>query len=447
MINLLRNLRSKSFPGGLHIKDYKYLTENLPIKRTPLPSRVRIPVCQHIGQPAVPIVKAGDEVKTGTLIASASGPVSSNIHSSITGKVTAIDRFPVPTGGEGLCIEITGNGSDEMQLGEDKDQNTVLRVRNAGIVGMGGAMFPSAVKLQPPGGSKIDTVIVNGAECEPFINSDYRLMIEEPDMVLAGLKICMETVGAERAYIGIESNKPRAIGIIKEKIAGNGAGIKVVTLKTKYPQGGEKQLIKAILNKEVPEGGLPFNIGVLVQNIGTVVAVYEAIRLGKPLYERIVTVTGFCVREPANWKVRIGTSFNDLIKWSGGLRGDPAKLIMGGPMMGLAQYTYDVPVIKGTNGILVLDRKEVVFPPARACIRCARCIQHCPMGLNPGLLANLVEKERWEEAGEEGIKGCMECGLCAYLCGSGRDIIQLIKYGKKRLEEIEKNASKAATAV
>lgn len=308
-------------------------------------------------------------------------------------------------------------------------------------------MFPTAVKLHPPGNNKIDTVILNGAECEPFITCDYRLIVEMPDIVLEGLALCMEAVQAKQAYIGIESNKPQAIEIMRNKTAASGANIKVAVLKTKYPQGGEKQLIKAVLNKEVPSGRFPFNIGVLVQNIATVTAVYEAVKLGQPLYERIVTVTGSCIREPANWKVRIGTSFNDLIKWSGGLQGDPAKLIMGGPMMGLAQYNYEVPVIKGTNGILVLARKEVTWPPKLPCIRCARCIYDCPMKLDPGLLANLVEKERWEEAREEGIKDCMECGLCAYLCGSGRDIVQLIKYGKKRIQEIEKNASKAGSAV
>lgn len=418
----------KTFRGGTHVVDYKWLTEDLPIKQAPIPKKVRIPLSQHTGKPASPVVKVGDIVKTGQLIASAQGLISSNIHSSITGKVTAIDRFPEPIGGEYLSVEIEGDGRDEVVGLDGEASNIVQRVQDAGIVGMGGAMFPTHVKLQPPKDKKIDAVILNGAECEPFVTSDYRLMIERPDIVLEGLRIIMQAVGAERAVIGIESNKPEAIRIMKEKAK----DIEVVVLKVKYPQGGEKQLIKAMLSREVPSGKLPFDVGVIVQNIGTAVAIYEAVKLAKPLYERIVTVTGSCVKEPANWRTRIGTLVSDLIDWSGGLKAEAGKLIMGGPMMGIAQYTFDVPVIKGTNAILVLAKNEIREVVEEACIRCGKCIVGCPMGLDPGKLGTLIEKGKLEEAKEIGALDCIECGICAYTCPANRNLVQLIKYAKRK---------------
>ena len=436
MIANIKDLWAKTFNGGLHIKDYKWITEDLPIKQSPLPKKVRIPLNQHVGKPALPIVKVGDLVKTGTLIASAQGVISSNIHSSITGKVTAISKFPVPSGGESLAveIEIAEDASDQLQLLDGDDSKIIQRVVDAGIVGMGGAMFPTGVKLQPPSDKKIDAVILNCAECEPYITCDYRLIIEIPDMVISGLRIVMQAVNVKKGYIGIESNKPNAIELVKERLKGT-SDIEVVELKTKYPQGGEKQLIKAILNREVPSGKLPFDVGVIVQNVGTVVAIHEAVKMGKPLYERIVTVTGSCINKPANWRVRIGTMFSDLIEWSGGLNKEAGKIIMGGPMMGIAQYTSSVPVIKGTNGILVLSEGEIKTVPKHPCIRCGKCVIHCPMKLDPRRLATLIENEKFDEAEEAGVMDCIECGLCAYSCSSDRDIVQLIKYAKKRIHE------------
>lgn len=418
----------KTFRGGLHVKDYKWITEDLPVKQSPIPKKVRIPLNQHTGKPAVPVVKVGDLVKTGQLIASGQGFISSNIHSSITGKVTAVDKLPEPIGGEYLCIVIEGDGSDEVETLGGDPANIIQRVQDAGIVGMGGAMFPTHVKLQPPKDKKIEAVILNGAECEPFVTCDYRLMVETPDIVLEGLRLIMKAVGAGRAVIGIESNKPKAIRIMKEK-AGD---IPVIALKAKYPQGGEKQLVKAMLNREIPSGKLPFDVGVVVQNAGTAAAVYEAVKLAKPLYERVVTVTGSCVKEPANWRTRIGTVVSDLIDWSGGLKAEAGKLIMGGPMMGIAQYTFDVPVIKGTNAILVMARDEIRDVKEEACIRCGKCIVGCPMGLDPGGLGTLIQKGKLEEARNIGALDCIECGICAYTCPANRNLVQLIRYAKRK---------------
>lgn len=424
---MIKQLQQKTFHGGIHVKDYKWLTEDLPIKQAPIPCKVRIPLNQHTGKPASPIVKVGDIVKTGQLIASSQGFISSNIHSSITGKVTAIDRFPEPVSGEFLSIEIEGDGRDEIEPLKGTAGNIIKRIEEAGIVGMGGAMFPTHVKMQPPKDKKIDAVILNGAECEPFVTCDYRLMIEKTDAVINGLKIIMQVLGVKKGYIGIESNKPAAIKIMREK-----RDVEVIELKTKYPQGGEKQLIKAMLNREVQSGELPFSVGVVVQNIGTAVAIYEAVKMDKPLYERIVTVTGSCIKEPANWRVRTGTIVNDLIAWLGGLKTDAGKLIMGGPMMGIAQYTFDIPVIKGTSAILLMSKDEVKDVKEETCIRCGKCIVGCPIGLDPGKLATLIKKGRQEEAKELGALDCIECGICAYSCPSNRNIVQLIKYAKSK---------------
>lgn len=419
----------KTFAGGLHIKDYKSLAKDKHIENMPLPAKVRIPVSQHFGKPALPIVKVSDMVYTGQLIAESQGDFSANIHASISGKITAIDKFPHPTGGELLAIEIENDGTDTFKSDILVDDPIDI-IKEAGIVGMGGAMFPTHIKLNPPQDKKIEALIVNGVECEPYITSDYRVMIEAPDQILKGLSILMKITGIEKAYIGIEANKPDAIELFRSKISGN-PNIKVVPLKTKYPQGGEKQLIKAILNKEIPSGKLPFDVGAVVLNIFTVFAIYEAIELKKPLYERVVTVTGSCVKNTANLKVRIGTSFRDVLEYCG-LSSIPSKVIMGGPMMGLAQYTMDVPVIKGTNGILAMSSKETLVKPAEVCLRCGKCVVKCPMGLDPGTLATLIEKSRIEEAIAKGAKDCVECGLCAYLCPSNRNIVQLIKYAKQK---------------
>jgi len=428
------NLFSPSFRGGLHLRDYKWLTENLPIKKAPISKKVRIPLSQHAGKPAAPVVKMGDAVKTGQLIGAMQGIVSANVHSSITGKVTAIDKFPDPVCGESLCVEIQGDGvADEIVNLNDDAKDIIGRIKSAGIVGMGGAMFPTHIKLQPPSDKKIDTFILNAAECEPYITSDYRLLIEKTDEILSGLKIMMKATVVEKAYIGIEDNKPEAIKTLTEKCSKpEFRHIPVVVLPAKYPQGGEKQLIKSVLGREVPSGKLPFDVGVIVQNVGTAYAVHEAVVLSKPFYERVVTVTGSCVKEPGNWLVRVGTLVGDLIEQTGGLKSEPGKVIMGGPMMGIAQYTMDVPVVKGTNAILVLSKNEVFEAKKEVCIRCGKCLLCCPMGLDPGKIATLVEKGKLDEAVEAGALDCIECGLCAYECPSNRDIVQLVKHAKKQ---------------
>lgn len=440
MTNIFKDFFSKTFRGGIHIEDYKWITQNQSIQKAPIPKKVRVPLIQHAGKPALPVVKTGDFVKTGQLVGALQSGISSNIHSSITGKVTAIDKFPHPVCGESLCVQIEGDGiiDDVEKLTRDSD-NVIQIIQDAGIVGMGGAMFPTHVKLMPPKDKKVDVIILNAAECEPFVTSDYRLMVEKPDVVLSGLEIIMKTVNAAKAFIGIESNKPEAIKIMINSInKSNLKNIEVIVLKTKYPQGGEKQLISAILNKAVPSGKLPFDVGVIVQNVATVVSVYEAVNLSKPLYERVVTVTGSCIGKPSNWLVRIGTMFSDVIELSGGLKNDAGKLIMGGPMMGLAQYTFDVPVIKGTNAIIVMAKNEVKNIRQDPCIRCGKCIVNCPMGLDPGRIATLIEKGKLDEAKESGALDCIECGVCAYTCPSNRNIIQLVKYAKTELAKRNK---------
>jgi len=418
-------MKLKTFRGGIHIKGYKWITEGLAIEDLPLPEKVRIPVNQHFGKPALPIVKSGDMVKTGQVIAVFQGKLSSNIHSSISGRVISISKKPTPIGPDSLSIEIESDGRDEI-AGHMREDSELSYIEKAGIVGLGGAMFPTAVKLQPPAGKKVDAVIVNGAECEPYITCDYRLMIEESDKILKGLEIVMRILKAQTAYIAIESNKPKAINLMKNKLKGN-RNINICALKTKYPQGGEKQLIKAVLNREVPSGGLPFDVGAVVQNVSTLMAIYNAVILGKPLYERVLTVTGSAVKNPGNYKVRIGALFSDIVE----LKHNPGRIVMGGPMMGLAQSTLDVPVIKGTNAILVMDKGEIRNSNKDVCIRCGKCVANCPMGLWPGKIADLIEKGHIDEAREFGFKDCIECGICAYLCPSNRDIVQLIKYVKK----------------
>jgi len=436
MINFL-----KTFHGGVHVDDNKFLTENSPIKKTPLPKKVRIPLSQHAGNPAEPIVKIGDYVKTGQKIGQANGFISANIHSSVTGKVLNISKFPHPVSGESLCVEIESIEKEEFEYLSGDEDNILERIKDAGVIGMGGAMFPTHVKLQPPKDKKIDTVILNAAECEPFVTSDYRMMIERPDDVISGLKLVMKILNVDNALIGVEANKKAAIKILQEKTR-NEKNIRLEVLATKYPQGGEKQIIKVLLNREVPSGGLPFDVGVVAHNVGTVIAVYEAINFKKPLYERVVTVTGSCVKDPSNWLVRIGTLFSDLIDWSGGLKTSAAKLIMGGPMMGIAQYTFDVPVVKGTNAILVMGKEDVRQIKKESCIRCGKCVVRCPIGLDPGRLAVLIEKGKLEDAKAAGVLDCIECGVCAYSCPANRDIVQLIKYAKKQIMQNKKTANK-----
>ncbi len=375
------------------------------------------------------------------LIGSPTGFVSAPVHSSISGKVIAISEFPQPSGRMVSSVVIESDGKDEGIPFDDNPDYLNLsadeiktRIKNAGIVGLGGAAFPTNVKLSPPKEKPIDTVILNGAECEPYLTADHRLMLERPREIVNGLKIIMKSLGVKEGYIGIENNKPDAIKTMKDAVSGE-AGIKVFSLKVKYPQGAEKMLIKAIKGREVPSKGLPMDVGVVVQNVGTALAVYEAVRYNKPLIERVVTVTGRGVKNPRNLLVRIGTLVSELVEQCGGLAEDAAKVISGGPMMGFAQWSLDVPVVKGTSGILILTEKEDVSSGEYySCIRCGSCIDVCPMGLNPSMLSILSEKGRYEETKEYNIFDCFECGSCAYVCPANRPMVQFMRLAKSQIK-------------
>jgi len=420
---------------GIHLEDRKESKEKK-IKRI-FPSRVILPLRQHTGAPCKPLVKVGDEVEEGEKIAESSSFVSSPIHASISGKVKAIKKMPHPLGGEDISILIERDKEERKNWENKKNRNLselkIEEIRNkikeAGIVGLGGAAFPTHVKLTPPPKKPIDTVILNGCECEPYLTSDYRLMVERPDDCIYGLKIIMKAVKAEKGFIAIENNKSKAISLIRKKLKKE-KNIKVISLKTKYPQGAEKMLIFSILKKEVPSGGLPLDVGVVVDNVGTAVAISETIKWGKPLIERVITVSGSGIRKKANLLVPIGTPLSYIIEECGGLKKRVRKVIMGGPMMGITQYTLSISVIKGTSGILILGEEETRKIEEKPCIKCARCVDHCPMGLLPTVLAHLVKKEKWDELEKYHIRDCFECGCCSYVCPSKIPLVHLIKQGK-----------------
>ncbi|HTG00530.1 MAG TPA: electron transport complex subunit RsxC [Nitrospirota bacterium] len=428
-----------TFSGGVHPAENKQLTAHKPTVAAALPQRAIIPLSQHIGAPTKPLVVIGQEVKKGEKIGEATGFVCAPVHASISGKVVAIGSFPHILGVNLPSIVIENDGKDEWVAGlkENPDYQALSSeelkkiVQEAGIVGMGGATFPTHVKLSPPKEKPIDVVILNGAECEPFLTSDHRLMLEKPKEIVEGLKILMRILNVSKGHIGIEANKPDAIETMTRAAAG--ADIKVWPLKVKYPQGAEKMLIKAIANRTVPAGGLPMDVGVVVQNVGTAEAIYNAVRFGRPLVERYVTVTGRGVKEPKNLLARIGTPFSQMIAEAGGMTDAAAKVISGGPMMGMSQYTLDVPVIKGTSGITVLPKNEVSMDSYGPCIRCARCIDACPMKLQPSVIGLYIEKGHYEDAKEYNVMDCFECGSCTFVCPSNRPIVQWVKKAKKEL--------------
>ena len=435
----------KTFPGGVHSDDFKRFSKDSPIENFPVPDKVIIPLSQHIGAPAKPIVQVGEEVKTGQLICEAGGFVSISMHSSITGKVTKIGRFPHPSGNVQNAIEITGNGTDEWVELEDEPDFLALsaeelkkRIADAGICGMGGAGFPTHVKLSPPPNKKIDVVVINGVECEPYLTADYRLMIERGEDVISGLKIFMKIVGATKGYIGIEANKPDAIAHFK-KLLKDEKNISVVGLQLKYPQGAEKQLIYACTKRKVPnKGGLPMDVGVVVQNVGTSVAVYEAARYKKPLIERVITVTGQIVNHPRNLKARVGTSFDELLEYCGGTKEGIGKVISGGPMMGFAISTLNTPMAKTSSGLILFSEKEAHKDVEHTCIRCCGCVDVCPMNLMPSLIVSSVKYEDWEGARIAGAVDCMKCGSCAFVCPANIKLIQWIDIGKNKILEIDR---------
>lgn len=432
-------LKDLTFKGGVHPPHFKKMTENVPIERAEEPKTVTIPMHQHIGAPCEPIVKIGDKVKIGQKIGESNAFVSAPIHSSIAGIVKKISKVDTPTG-KVVSVIIESDGSNEIHesvqpkgtiesLTKEKLKEII---KEAGITGLGGAGFPTHVKLSPPSDKKIDTVILNGAECEPYLTADHRLMLENPDKVVDGLKAIMKVLEVNNGYIGIENNKPDAIEVMRKAVT-NEPNIEVVSLVTKYPQGDEKRLINAATGRVVPSGGLPMDVGVVVNNVGTAAAIADAIQTGMPLIERITTVTGSAIKNPKNLLVKIGTSFKEIIEQCGGFKEKPGKIIMGGPMMGMAQFTDEVPIIKGTSGILVLNEKEAKLPEPQACIRCAKCVDICPVNLQPLFISKLSLNKNFDVAEKYRALDCIECGSCSFVCPSKRPLLQSIRVAKREI--------------
>ena len=428
--------------GGIHPEENK-ITAEMPTQVAPLPKQAIFPLSQHIGAPAKPIVQKGDKVKVGTMIAEANGFVSAPIHSSVSGTVFKVDTAVDATGYRKPVIIINVEG-DEWEETIDRSEKLetlaehpeltpeeiVERIKQGGITGMGGAGFPTFIKLCPPPTAKAECVIINAVECEPYITSDYRLMMEHADEILVGLDLLMKAAKVDKGYIGIETNKPKAIELFEQKTA-NDSRIEIVPLAQRYPQGGEKQLVDAVIRRQVPAPpAIPVNVGAIVQNVGTAYAVYEAVMKRKPLFERYTTVTGKKLANPGNYLVRMGTPMSELIELCGGMPEGDNKLLAGGPMMGKALNSVDVPVFKGNNSITIISGDEARRKEAQPCIRCAKCVSACPMGLEPFLLATLSSKKMWDRAETEDIVSCIECGSCQFTCPSHRHLLDNIRNGK-----------------
>ena len=428
--------------GGVHPAENK-LSAASPIREAALPKQAVFSMFQHIGAPAKPIVKKGDVVKVGTMIAEAGGFVSAPVHSSVSGTVSKVDVVIDASGTRRQAIFVDVNG-DEWEDAIDRspelvplsdrpelDAATIInKVKEAGIVGLGGATFPCHVKLSPPPGSKAECVIINAVECEPYLTADHRLMLEHPEEILVGVSLIMKAVSVEKGYIGIENNKPDAIRLMTEKAQAY-PNIEIVPLKVKYPQGGEKQLIDAVIGSQVPAPpAIPISVGAVVQNVGTAFAIYQAVMKNKPLVDRIITVTGKSVSNPSNLLARLGTPFQQLIDECGGLPEDSGKIIGGGPMMGKALLNLDVPMTKGSSGLLIMRNDEAKRAEPDPCIRCAKCVSACPMGLEPYLLATLSDKQEWEMAEGNDVVSCIECGSCQFTCPSHRPLLDNIRVGK-----------------
>lgn len=436
-------MKLKTFSmGGVHPEENKLSSE---VRTVPaaLPSQAVFPLSQHIGAPAKPVVARGDKVKVGTMIAEAGGFVSAPIFSSVSGKVLKIDNAIDATGylKPAIIIQVEGDEweesidrSEKLEKLEDHPELTpemiVDKVKGAGITGMGGAGFPTFIKLCPPPTAKAECVIINGVECEPYITADYRLMMEHADEILVGTQLLMKAAKVDKGYIGIEDNKPEAIKLFQEKTAGM-SNIEIVALEKKYPQGGEKQLVDAVIQRQVPAPpAIPVNVGAIVQNVGTAFAVYQAVMKNKPLFERYTTVTGKQIQKPGNFLVRMGTPMKDLIEACGGMPEGDNKVLAGGPMMGKALSSIDVPICKGTNSVTVISGEEAVRKQPQPCIRCAKCVSACPMGLEPYLLAQVSSLHLWERAENEDITSCIECGSCMFTCPAHRPLLDNIRLGK-----------------
>jgi electron transport complex protein RnfC len=436
-----------TFKGGYHPPDGKEFSEKKSIEKMPLPKIVAIHLHQHIGAPSKAIVAIGDEVKVGQPLSEAGGFVSIPVHASISGKVKAIAKITDAGGSKSNAVIIESDEKDEMfeGVGVKVDYSNFSadeikkKIAAAGVAGMGGARFPTHVKLSPPANKKIDYIILNGVECEPYLTADDRLMQESPDTIIEGLKLMMKTVDAPNGIIGIEKNKPDSIKVMRDKTSAID-NVSVIELEVKYPQGGEKQLIYAAIKKEVPSGGLPMDVGVVVSNVGTASAVYDAVALNKPFYERVVSVTGESINDPKNVLARIGTPSSELIEFAGGVKEDVYKILNGGPMMGAAMYEMNAPVHKGTSGILCLSKENAKVYTEQPCISCGKCVTVCPLNLLPTDIQLNVQHGKYEEAEKLGLMDCMKCGTCAYVCPSKRNLVHYFSIGQAKINEMKRDA-------
>jgi electron transport complex protein RnfC len=437
-------MRENTFTsGGVHPPEHKELTERQALELMPIPGQISLPLSQCMGKPAKSLVKKGAEVRTGTLIAEANGYISAPVHSPVTGKITGISREHSINGALQDVVLIQPSPDQEQDFLPPLDpvnaspEQLVERIQAAGIVGQGGAAFPTFVKLSPPKDKKIDSLLINACECEPYLTRDYRLMLDYTTDLVGGIRIIMKILNLRRCFIGIENNKPEAIRRLREA-ASYGNGIEVVSLKTKYPQGGEKMLIKAILGREVPPGKLPMDIGAIVQNVGTSIAVHNAVVKGEPAITAALTVSGGGIRNPRNLIVPVGTPVKDVIDFCGGILDSAVKIIIGGPMMGAAQHSVKIPVVKATSGILVLTAEEIGKSKETPCLRCGKCVAVCALNLIPTRLARLSRLGRFEEAEKLHITTCMECGTCAYECPAHIPLVQWMRLGKQAVFRIQR---------
>ncbi len=443
-------MNTSTFKGGIHLPGYKEGTQGLPIVLAGIPDKIYLPVSQHIGAPCVPLVQVGDEVKKGQKIAEGKGFVTAPIHASVSGKVVAIEKKQHPGGNFVNCIVIENDYKEEwadtVKPNSHPEELSAEEIRKiifeAGIVGLGGATFPAHVKLAPVEGKKADYILLNGVECEPYITADHRLMLEKPERIVAGLRYILKSTGCEQGIIAIEENKPDAIALFQKMLAKE-KNIRVQALKEKYPQGSEKHLIYACTQREVPVGGLPLDAGVVVHNVGTAAAIADAVEEGIPLIQRIVTLSGDGVNKPTNYLVRLGTLFSSLIEESGGYSGDVEKIIAGGLMMGKTVFTAEIPVIKGSSGIVVLKKTGKEKEREYSCVRCAKCVDACPLFLEPTTLVKLAKRRLWEEAEQNNALSCIECGSCVFVCPARIPLVQYIRRAKQEIGALKAKAKSA----
>ncbi len=436
-----------TFKGGVHVPHNKHFTEEKKVEKAREPKIVYIPMQQHIGAPCEPLVKAGDYVKMGQKLGEAQAFVSAPIHSSVSGTVKEVKLMTAANGVKTNFVVVESDGKEEKSEDyfkgvdwEGSDPKTLLEIiKDCGLTGMGGASFPTHVKLSPPPDKKVDVLLLNGAECEPYLTSDYRMMVEHPKNVVIGLKILMKVLGVTKGYIAIEDNKPEAIRAIMDAVGGDSA-VEVACLKTKYPQGDEKRIIDAVLGRKVPSGGLPADVGCVVDNIGTANAVYEAVVLGKPLYERIMTVTGKGIREPKNLQIKVGTLFSEIIEQCGGFAETPGKIIAGGPMMGIAQSTTNTPALKASGGLLILTQEEAKPYDFEPCLKCGKCVDACPVHLQPLYISAYAMIKNFEMSEKYSALDCVECGSCSFICPAHRPLVEAIRFAKRQI--IAKNRKK-----